>query len=65
MDCYDDLKFCPIVSGSPLRWSVGVYERRRRVVIAWFELESSALSFLKKARAQRPDLKFDYLQSLF
>lgn len=65
MDYYGAPKFCPIVSGSPLRWSVAFYRGRRRVVIAWFEFESAALSFLEKARDRRSDLKFDCLKSLF
>ena len=65
MDYYDVPKFCPIVSGSPLRWSVAFYRGRRRIVIAWFELESAALRFLEKSRNRRPDLKFDCLESLF
>lgn len=65
MDVYEAPKFCPIVSGSPLRWSVAFRRRHRRVIIAWFETESAALDFLKKARDRRPDLMFDYLQALF
>lgn len=65
MDVYEAPKACPIVSGSPLRWSVAFHRRQRRVIVAWFETESAALDFLEKSRDRRPDLTFDCLQALF
>lgn len=47
------------------RWSVGFYRGRKRVVVAWFEDEFSAADYCINCRRFRPDIKYDYLQSLF
>lgn len=47
------------------RWSVGFYRGRKRVVIAWFQNESSAADYCVNCRRSRPDFKYDYLQSFF
>lgn len=47
------------------RWSVGFYRGRKRVTIAWFMDESSAIDYCVNCRRSRPDIKYDHLQSLF
>ena len=47
------------------RWSVGFYRGKKRVVIAWFEDEASAIDYYIRCRQSRPDIKYDYLQSFF
>lgn len=45
------------------RWSVGVYYKRRRTVLAWFQYREDAEEFLFKCRKDHPDTMFDALQS--
>ena len=47
------------------RWSVGLYRGHKRVVVGWFEDEAAASDYCNNCRRFRPDLKYDYLQSLF
>lgn len=56
---------CPVVDDRPLHWSVGFYRGRKRVVIAWFEDEPAAVDYCTNCRRSRPDIKYDYFQSLF
>lgn len=66
MDYYDQTpKACPFVEGRPLRYSVGWYRGRKRVVSAWFADKQAALCWLNLAKAGYPHLKFDLLESLF
>lgn len=67
MDSFDVFRprFSPVVDSIPYRYSVGVYRGRKRVVIAWFTDESSAIDYLVRCRIERPRVKFDYLQSLY
>jgi len=58
-------RFSPIINGSPLRYSVAVYRRRKRIIIAWFADETSAIEYLTRCRRDNPYAKYDYLQSLF
>lgn len=58
-------RFSPIVDSTPYRFSVGVYRGRKRVVIAWFVAESTALDYLARCRRDNPSFKYDYLKSLF
>jgi len=54
--CSGDIKF---------RWSVGVYYRDKRTIIAWFEHIDEAAEFLASSRKARPDRFYDILQSVF
>lgn len=67
MDSFDVTpKACPIIEGSPFRWSVGFYRgKRHRVTVAWFLDRSDALDYLKFFRDQYPHLKYDLLEALF
>ena len=66
MDRFDHApRACPIIDGCPLRWSIGFYRGRRRVVIAWFADEKSARDYSCKIRVSYPHLKVDLLKSLF
>lgn len=67
MDRFDVLRprFSPIVDSVPYRYSVGIYRRKKRVILAWFADESSALVYLRRCRSDYPFVKFDYLKSLF
>ena len=47
------------------RWSVGYRCGRKRVVVAWFDDEASAIDYRNNCRRFRPDLTYDHLQSLF
>jgi hypothetical protein len=58
-------RFSPNVSGLPLRYSVGAYRGRKRVVIAWFADEFSANDYLVRCRRTNPYVRFDCLQSIF
>lgn len=49
----------------PLRYSVGFYRGRCRVVLAWFADFSAAKDYLSRLRASYPHLKADLLKSLF
>ena len=66
MDYFDLTPHCsPIVNGVPLRYSVAMYRYKKRIIIAWFVDEAAAIAYLYRCRRDRPDLRFDYLQSLF
>lgn len=58
-------RFSPIVNGVPLRYSVGAYRGKKRVVVAWFADESSAIDYFTRCCRTNPYIKFDYLKSLF
>lgn len=58
-------RFSPIINGMPLRYSIGSYRGRKRVVIAWFADESRAKDYLARCRRANPCIKFDCLRSLF
>lgn len=47
------------------RWSVGVYCRNERIVIAWFEHIDDAVEFLASSRKAHPSRSYDILQSIF
>lgn len=55
----------PIVNSAPLRYSVGAYRGKKRVIIAWFVDEGSANDYLVRCRRTNPYIKFDCLKSLF
>lgn len=66
MDCFDFRpKFSPIIDGVSYRYSIGAYRRKKRVIVAWFSDEASAVDYLVRCRLDRPDVKFDCLRSLF
>lgn len=58
-------RFSPIVNGSPYRYSVGAYRGKKRVTIAWFADEASAVNYLIRCHLDNPYIKFDHLKSLF
>ena len=58
-------KYSPVINGAPHRYSIGVYEGRKRVVIAWFSNEAPANDYLTRCRRTNPYVKFDCLESLF
>ena len=58
-------RFSPTVNGAPLRYSVGMYRYKKRIIVAWFADETSAIEYLNRCRRDNPHAKFDYLQSLF
>lgn len=58
-------RFSPIVDSIPYRYSVGAYRGKKRVVIAWFPDESSAVDYLRHCRSDHPSVEYDYLQSIF
>lgn len=65
MDYFDFRpRFSPVVSGIPLRYSVGAYRGKKRVVIAWFIDEVPATDYLVRCRLDHPSVKFDCLRSL-
>lgn len=57
--------FSPIIDGSPLRYSVGMYRGRKRIVVAWFADEAHAIGYLVRCRRDNPYAEFDCLESLF
>lgn len=57
-------RFSPVVNSIPYRYSVGAYRGKKRVVIAWFSDESSAIDYLRRCRSDCPFVKYDCLQSL-
>jgi len=65
MDAFDAPKSCPRSEGVPLRYSVGFYRGKRRIIIAWFVDESVAIDYLRRFRRDHPRFKADLLQSLF
>lgn len=66
MDYFDFRpRFSPIVNCTPLRYSVGAYRGRKRVIIAWFADEAPAKDYLIRCCLDSPRVKFDCLQSLF
>ena len=66
MDYFDFRpRFSPVVNSAPLRFSIGAYRGKKRVVIAWFADEIPANDYLVRCRLDRPDVKFDCYQSLF
>ena len=58
-------KLSPIVNGAPLRYSVGAYRGKKRITIAWFADEDSAIEYLVRCRLDRPNVKYDCLRSIF
>lgn len=66
MDYLDFPKACPLVEGSPFRYSVGFYRgRRRRYVFAWFDDPDTAFTYCRHMRNRFPHLNIDVLKSLF
>ena len=66
MDYFDFRpKYSPVINGAPYRYSIGMHRGRKRVVIAWFADEASAIDYLVRCRRTNPYVKFDYLKSLF
>lgn len=65
MDTFDALRSCPFVGGAPLRYSVGFYRGKRRIIIGWFVDESAAIDYLRRFRRDHPRFKADMLQALF
>lgn len=47
------------------RWSVGIYHRDKRIIIAWFEHIDDATEFLVSCRKAHPTRFYNILQSLF
>lgn len=65
MDCIEFRpSFSPIINGSPLSYSVGMYRGKKRIIVAWFADETPALEYLVRCRRDNPYAKFDCLQSL-
>lgn len=58
-------RFSPVIDSISYRYSVGLYHGGKRVIIAWFADESSAIDYLARCRFERPHVKYDYLRSLF
>lgn len=58
-------RFSPIIDGSPLRFSIGMYRNKKRIIVAWFADETPALEYLARCRRDNRYAKFDCLQSLF
>lgn len=56
--------FSPIINGSPLRYSIGMYRGKKRIIVAWFADETPAIDYLARCRRDNPYAKFDCLQSL-
>ncbi len=56
-------RFSPIIDSVSYRYSVGAYRGKKRVVIAWFVDEGFASDYLVRCRLDRPNVKFDCLQS--
>lgn len=54
-----------VVDNRPLRWSVGKYIGKRRVIIAWFENEFDAMELAERFSFDFPGIKFDWCKSLF
>ena len=65
MDFFDIPTSCPVVEGQPLRYSVGVYQGRNRLVVAWFFDYKDAYDYLKRARIEYPRFVYDILRTLF
>lgn len=65
MDYLDLPRACPLVEGRPFRYSVGFYRGRKRLTLAWFADESSALDYCIRTSRQYPQFKVDVLKSLF
>lgn len=65
MNFFDIPTSCPVVEGTPLRYSVGFYRGRRRTVIAWFADYKEAHDYLIKSIILRPYFKYDILKSMF
>lgn len=58
-------RFAPIINDSPLRYSVGMYRGKKRIIVAWFSDENPAFEYLIRCRRDNPYAKFDCIQSLF
>ena len=65
MDVFDIPRSRPFAEGVPLRYSVGFYRGKRRIVIAWFVDESAATDYLLRFRRDHPQFKADLLKSFF
>lgn len=65
MDPFYSPKASPIVEGVPLRYSVGFYRGRCRIVIGWFRDFDNAMDFLKRSRRNNPRFKYDLCKSIF
>lgn len=67
MDQYDANRpiYGPRSGDVKFRWSVGIYRKDKRIVIAWFEDVDSATEFLVSCRKAHPTRFYDILQSIF
>lgn len=65
MDAFDLLKVAPLAPNRFIRYSVGCYKGRKRIVVAWFEDESRAVAYREYLAGRFPRLRFDYLRTLF
>lgn len=66
MDYFDFRpRYSPVINSASLRYSVGAYRGKKRVIIAWFVDESPANDYLIRCRRTKPYIKFDCLKSLF
>lgn len=67
MDQYDANRpvYGPRSGDITFRWSVGLYHKKKRTIIAWFEQIDEAAGYLAAARKAHPDRLYDILQSIF
>lgn len=67
MDQYDANRpiYGPRSGDIEFRWSVGIYYRNKRIIIAWFEHIEDAAEFLASSRKAHPTRFYDILQSTF
>lgn len=65
MDAFDTPRSCPSIDGVPLRYSVGFYRGKRRVILGWFIDKDAAIDYLLRFRRDHPRCKADLLQTLF
>lgn len=55
----------PVEADRPVRFSVGYYRGRKRVVLAWFAEHHDAQEFADRLRRYNPHYKIDVLRTLF
>lgn len=67
MDQYDANRpiYGPRSGDIKFRWSVGLYSKKKRIIIAWFEHIDEAAEYLASARKSHPSRFYDILQSIF
>lgn len=67
MDQYDANRpiYGPRSGDIKFRWSVGLYSKKKRIIIAWFEHIDEAAEYLTSARKSHPGRLYDILQSVF